>query len=266
MSIKYTLFLLGTIVLLTALTVTFVNVSAEEGNEESKENNSILNEDEENVTTSEFTEETESEKSSIPYINRYGMIVVSNLTTIDQNEISKAVSFYQHLITKGWYQSNLEFLGPDQISVATGIANVTNVENAFKDIINNQLGDKEVMIYIADHLWDGYSDVILELTDGNITSSVINDWLNNMTYSKLTFIMNGEHSGLAGPEFSNPSRNIICSMGSNDEFSPDQFNITRGLINPKADTNKDGEVSFVEAYYSEKNYLRRISNQIPELW
>ncbi len=266
---KNAVLLLGTMVLLATLTVTFANVSAEEDKGVFEESTSLSEEKEENLTSAEAagsSEGSEEEKDSIPLAERYALIIVANLTTIDQNEVSKAVSLYQHLINKGWYQSNIEFLGPDQITAASGIANISNFNKGFKELVDNTVIDKEVLIYISDHVWESQTDIILELTDGNISSPVINGWLDNMTFSKLTFIMNGEHSGLAGPEFCGALRDIFCSMGATATFSPDQFNITRGLSNPKADTNKDGEVSFVEAYYSERSYLRKISTQVPELW
>jgi len=264
MLFRYAVLLLGTVILLGVLTVSFSNVSAEESKTESS---LLISEvEEENLTAEEESESSDSDKSSVPLSQRYGLIIVSNLTTIDQNEVSKAVSLYQHLILKGWYQSNIKFLGPDQISIASGIANVSNVENAFNNLIDNSVVSQEILIYISEHGWDSGLEILFEFTDGNISSTVISGWLADMTYSKLTFIMNGIHSGLAGPEFWGAFRDIICSMSAIATFSPDQFNITRGLSNPMADTNKDGEVSFVEAYYSERSYLRRISNQVPELW
>jgi hypothetical protein len=252
------------VLVMAVMTVSLNKVSAEES--ETETSVSFSEEKESNLTENESLESSESSKSAVPFSERYAIIIYSNLSTIDQNEVSKAVSLYQRLIYKGWYQTNIEFLGPDQITSTSGIANLSNVENAFNNIIENSIGSKEIMIYISDHIYDTNSETILFFTDGNISSTVISCWLENMTYSKLTFIMNGVHSGLAGPEFCGALRDIICSMSSTATFSPDQFNITRGLSNPKADTNKDGEVSFVEAYYSERSYLRRISNQVPELW
>ncbi len=264
MRLAYAVLLLAMVLLIAIMTVSFNKVSAEES--ETETSVSFSEEKASNLTENESLESSESSNSAVPFSERYALIIYSNLSTIDQNEVSKAVSLYQHLISKGWYQSNIEFLGPDQITSASGIANISNVEDAFNDLIDNVIGSKEVFIYISDHIYDTNSKTIMFFTDGNISSTVISGWLADMTYSKLTFIMNGVHSGLAGPEFCGALREIICSMGSTATFSPDLFNITRGLSNPKADTNKDGEVSFVEAYYSERSYLRRISNQVPELW
>jgi len=45
-------------------------------------------------------------------------------------------------------------------------------------------------------------------------------------------ILNGNRSALAGPDLKDSSREIFCSMDSNQSFDHDLFNITRGLEDP----------------------------------
>ncbi|MDG6226263.1 MAG: hypothetical protein QCI82_12265, partial [Candidatus Thermoplasmatota archaeon] len=111
------------------------------------------------------------------------------------------------------------------------------------------------VIYISDHAQGIMNDIFLIFDDGNISTTQIDSWLDLIECSSVTVILNGERSGLAGPDLTGPSRDIICSMGSNQTMNPDQFNITRSLEDPTADTNNDGKVSFVEAYWKEVDNL-----------
>ena len=81
----------------------------------------------------------------------------------------------------------------------------------------------------------------------------------------MTVILNGERSGLGGEDLADPSRDVICSMGSNQQMNPDLFNITRSLEDPTADMNMDGKVSFVEAYWKEVDNLS-VTGQDPVLY
>jgi len=198
---------------------------------------------------------------------RMALLIVSNISdTVDPNEMSKATSLYQYLTDQGWPENSIDMYCPDSFDRSEGIANVSNVEDGFQNLMDDNHRRKEVLIYIADH---GIKDGLIcnfTFTDGNINTTLMNGWLDQMTYSKLTFIVTGNHSGLAGPEFSDNKRDIICSMGSEDVFYPDQFNITRGLTDLSADTDGDDIISFVEAYYSEKGWLEMNTEQVPELW
>jgi hypothetical protein len=78
-------------------------------------------------------------------------------------------------------------------------------------------------------------------------------------------ILNGNRSALAGPVLSSSSRDIFCSMRYDQEFDQDLFNITRGLYDPTADTDYDGEVSYHEAFMKECYNLRN-EDQDPQMW
>jgi len=219
---------------------------------------------------SELTDDNESSAETtldlVPPPERFALIIVSNLTTVDQTEVSKAVSLYQYLLVQGWEEENIDLLGPDQISYSDGIANVSNVAKGFDRLIDNNLPGKEVLIHVSDHIRDNNATVNITFTDGIINTSEMGEWLDDIICSRLTFVMTGNRSGSVGPEFCGPGRDIICSMNRSAGFVPDQFNITRGLTNPRADTNHDGVVSFVEAYYSERVWLLMNTQQVPELW
>ncbi|MDG6226271.1 MAG: hypothetical protein QCI82_12305, partial [Candidatus Thermoplasmatota archaeon] len=56
-------------------------------------------------------------------------------------------------------------------------------------------------------------------------------------------------------DLADPSRGVICSMGWNQTFDPDNFNITRSLEDPTADLDSDGIVDYIEAYNKEVENL-----------
>jgi len=91
----------------------------------------------------------------------------------------------------------------------------------------------------------------------------IYDWFDETEYQELTVILNGNRSALAGSDLSGTDRDILCSMGSTQSFQTDQFNITRSLEDPTADSNSDGEVSYMEAFLKEDQNLQ-FDTQDPE--
>jgi hypothetical protein len=201
-----------------------------------------------------------------PQHEKYALIVVSNITYIDCNEISKAISLYEYLIDNGWDGLNIDFYAPDGTEYSEGIANLSNVQSGMSYLESNNNVNKEVLVYISDHGTQDGDYYNLSYTDGNMSSTEIVLWLNNMDYSSLTMIMCGNHSGLAGSVFVSEDRDIICSMGECQECSPDEFNITRSLNDPVSDQNNDNIITFIEAYYHEYSILTSTTDQIPCLW
>ncbi len=203
--------------------------------------------------------------NATPNIESKALIIVSNTTCIDSNEMGKMVSFYEYLLDDGWSESDIEVLCPNTTGISEGLATCSNVETSLQEISNNTyLG--EVLIYISDHSTQLGNVTAFQLIDGFYSFDDFDSHFDNMSYDRFTMIVNGNQSGLAGNPFSGPQRDIICSMGPGQFFNPDQFNITRGLLDPAADYNQDGETSYVEAFYSERAYLAQTSRQVPQIW
>ncbi len=197
---------------------------------------------------------------------RRAVIIVSNITFIDTHEMDKMVAFYDHLIETGWSDSDITVLCPDTSSLSEGIANCTNVEDELNDMASTNSTYGEVIIYISDHSVASENKTYLQFTDGNISTETMDSYFDNTSYDQMTIIMCGNQSGLVGEPFSASDRDVMCSMGEGDCFSPDNFNITRGLENPYADFDYDGTVTLVEAFYSEKALLSITTDQVPRLW
>ncbi|MFO8050408.1 MAG: hypothetical protein R6V01_01760, partial [Thermoplasmatota archaeon] len=98
-----------------------------------------------------------------------------------------------------------------------------------------------------------------------ISADTMDSWMDQIQCSSITVILNGERSGMAGPDLQDPERDIICSMGANEEYDPDLFNITRSLEDPTADTNNDGVVDFIEAFWKEVELLEA-TGQVPAIY
>ena len=190
------------------------------------------------------------------------LVIVSGYGGYPSNEISKASSFYEYLncpdkaITYLTNQSDPDSEGP---------ANVSNVEAAFEWLESHSQPSDEVTIYISDHEKRCWNETYFVFDDGNISAESIKLWLEGVQCSKMTLILNGKRSGLAGPELYDTNRDVICSMGSDQDFDPDLFNITRSLEDTSADTDGDGEVSYIEAYWKEVENLQG-SGQDPCIW
>jgi len=197
---------------------------------------------------------------------RKAIIIVSNITFTDTNEMNKMTAFYNHLIEDGWSDSEIKVLCPGSSSLSEGIANCSNVENELDDLSSTNSTYEDVIIYISDHGILSENETYLQFTDGNISTDTMDSYFDNTSYDQMTIIMCGNQSGLVGEPFSDPYRDILCSMGEGDYFSPDNFNITRGLENEYADIDRDGVVSFVEAFYSEKALLSITTGQVPRMW
>ena len=171
-----------------------------------------------------------------------------------QHELEKASAFYSYQLECSSSGNIIYLTDPVQFG-SDGSANLSNIENAFDWLINSSTQDTIVTIYIFDHEQSINNENYFIFDDGNLSSTLIDMWLDQVQCYDMTVILNGHRSGLSGPDLSGPSRDIICSMGSDQEFDPDLFNITRSLEDPTADTNTDGKISFVEAYWKEVENL-----------
>ena len=190
------------------------------------------------------------------------LIIVSGYGGYPSTELVKASSFHDYI---NCTDEDIVYLTSPSDPDTDGPANISNVEDAFEWLQNNSLPSDEVTIYISDHEKRVMNDTYFVFDDGNISSDTIDSWLDQVQCSGMTLILNGERSGLGGPDLSKPTRVVICSMGSEEENDPDLFNITRGLNDPQADTDGDGEVSFEEAFWSE--YYTVIDHgQTPCIW
>lgn len=194
------------------------------------------------------------------------LIVVSSYNGTDEYEFEKAVAFYHYLRNNGYSNENIIFLTDEDFINKNGDASTYEIELAFKELASESKQKTEVCVYISDnsHATDGAS--YYEFDDGNISCRSIVDWIDDMKFDNLNYITLGNHSGLFGPLLSGEDRVIMSSMREYEETFTDYFNITRSLENPSADTNFDGEVSFTEAFYREKQLLDEYWEQNPEIW
>lgn len=182
------------------------------------------------------------------------------------HELGKGVAFYNYLIDEGYQEQDIVFLSDIPVPNSDGNANVSNVEDGFEFLILDGNENKSVTVYISDHGFQLIDGMAFNLSDGSIDSTSINYWLNEMFFSDLTMIVNGNRSGLAGPAFCGLDRLIICSMGEDEINHPDHFNITRSLENSEADRDNDGIVSFEEAFYAERHIMMQYPTQNPVMY
>ncbi len=196
-------------------------------------------------------------------VDNMAIIIVSE--NAEASELGKAVSFHDHLIDKGYDSDNVLFLTPSSVPGSDEISNLTNIEEGFDSLIEDKEKDKDVVIYISDHCGGCINGAIFEFSNETLEVSTIDGWIDDMKFDDLTIIIGGDRSGLAGPELEDDDRVIMSSMGSDEMSTPDQFNITRSLEDEDADLNNNGEVSFIEAFYYEKNLLVS-EDQTPQLW
>jgi hypothetical protein len=200
-----------------------------------------------------------------PTTESFALIAVSSINQTDETEYEKSIAFYEYLIDEGYDSDNIHYFGPDYITYTDDESTTENIESGFQTIINGSSSNDDVVIYISDHITH-ISQVEFYFNDGVIVESDMSSWLDSISCSELTFIMNGNRSGLV-EEFRSPGRIIMSSMSSIDETCPDYFNISRSLENMMADLNDDGVVSFTEAFYFERLilYLQQ-RPQHPQIW
>ena len=196
-------------------------------------------------------------------LDNMALVVVSGNT--ESSELGKAVSFYDYLLDEGYSPDNILFLTPSSVPGSDGTSNLSNVEDGFDALVDDDEEDKDIVIYISDHC-GGYVDhATFEFSSETLNVSTVDGWIDDMIFDDLTFIIGGGRSGLAGPELDGSGRVIISSMSSTDQSFPDQFNMTRGLECGRADFNNDGRVSFIEAFFMEK-FMLFFEDQTPQIW
>jgi hypothetical protein len=197
---------------------------------------------------------------------RHALIIIVNLTYTDTNEMSKAVSLQYYLFDMGFCRDNIMILSPGTGDEVEGIANLSNVRDGFERLALQSDFNDEVLIYVSDHSTQGMNSVYYRFTDGNMSSVEMDGYLDDIIHKKMTFVMCGNQSGLAGLTLSQDDRDIISSMGESDFYNPDEYNITRGLRDPYADSNDDGGVTYIEATESERKTMAEYTTQFPRIW
>ena len=203
------------------------------------------------------------DSDGITTMPRCAIIIVSDLDGFDPEELEKAYQFYQYLLDKEYTEDDIYFLTEDSRTGCDDDPTISNIEEAFSWLENTSESSSQPVIYISDHVIWSMGNLTFRFSDGNITISTINEWLNSTIYQELTFILGGNRSGLAGPELRGPGKTVICSMVADQVSFPDLFNITRGLEDPTSDIDGDGEVSYHEAFLKEREELR-FSDQDPQ--
>ena len=178
--------------------------------------------------------------SSMP---RCAIIIVSDLNGFDDVELEKCDQFYLYLKDEGYTDDDIYFLTEGSRSACDGDPNITNIQSAFSWLQNTSCQSSQPAIYIYDHEKLICGNISFRFSDGNISASTIDGWLDSTEYQNLTMILNGNRSALAGPDLKDSSREIFCSMRSTQSFDEDLFNITRGLNDPTSDIDDDGDVS-----------------------
>jgi hypothetical protein len=193
------------------------------------------------------------------------LIIVSGSEGYSPHELGKASSFYRYMEERCSPQ-DIVYLTDSSQQGSDGIANVTNVQNAFEWLSQTSTTETNVTIYVSDHAQSIFNETYLAFDDGNISASTIDVWLGQISCYEMTIVLNGDRSGLAGPDLADPSRDVICSMRANQTGDPDDiFNITRSLEDPTADLDSNGIVDYIEAYWNEVNILTG-SGQDPQLY
>jgi len=192
------------------------------------------------------------------------LIIISGLDGYSDHEVGKSASFRNHLL-QNCSMNDICYLTDPSQSFSDGPANLSNIVNAIEWLKGCSGPNTEVTVYIFDHILMIENEATFLFDDANISSQIFDSWLDQVQCSKMTVILNGERSGLGGSVLAAPSRDIICSMRSDQQFIPDQFNITRSLEDPTADMNDDEIVDYIEAYWKEVEWLQE-SGQDPLLY
>ncbi len=192
------------------------------------------------------------------------LIIVSGYGGYTSHELNKASSFRNHLLDS-CSSDDIIYLTDTGMSGSDGTATVSNVEDAFFWLINNCDSNTKVAVYIMDHMQMINNQPRFRFDNGVTSASEMDSWLDQVSCAEMTVILNGEKSALCGPSLDTSSRDVICSMGSQQTYCPDNFDIADSLDDPSADTDGDGTVSYIEAYENEKDLLES-SGQVPVLY
>ena len=192
------------------------------------------------------------------------LVIVSGFGGYSVHELDKAASFRSHLLDS-CSQDDMVYLTKAGMSGSDGVATISNVEDAFEWLITVSGPDTKVAVYIMDHEQMINNQPHFRFEDGSISASTIDGWLDQIPSSEITIILNGERSGLGGPSLAGSSRDVICSMKSSQTYCPDNFDISRSLGDPDADSDDDGTVSYIEAFNYEKARIQS-TGQEPVLY
>ncbi|MDG6225000.1 MAG: hypothetical protein QCI82_05750 [Candidatus Thermoplasmatota archaeon] len=191
------------------------------------------------------------------------LVIVSGFGGYSVHELDKAASFRSHLLDS-CSQDDMVYLTKAGIFGSDGTATVANLEDAFEWLITVSGPETRVAVYIMDHAQMINNQPHFRFEDGSISASTIDGWLDQISSSDITIILNGERSGLGGPSLAGSSRDVICSMMSSQTYCPDNFDIARSLGDPAADSDDDGTVSYIEAFNYEKARIQS-TGQVPIL-
>ena len=205
------------------------------------------------------------DSDGITTMPRCAIIIVSDLDGFDPEELEKAYQFYQYLLDKEYTEDDIYFLTEDSRTGCDDDPTISNIEEAFSWLENTSESSSQPVIYISDHVIWTMGNATFQFSDGNLSANTIDGWLNSTQYQDLTMILNGNRSALAGPDLKDSSREIFCSMDSNQSFDHDLFNITRGLEDPTSDIDGDGDVSYHEAFLKERYNLRFGDQDPPQM-
>ncbi|MGA1792526.1 MAG: hypothetical protein ACMUHM_01105 [Thermoplasmatota archaeon] len=193
------------------------------------------------------------------------LIIISDYEGTDDHELEKGVAFYDYLIENGYHDDDIIFLTSENVSCMDDNVTIENINEAFQWLIDEGKQKTTVNVYISDNTHHIASRSYYQFSNGTVNCSDIIRWIDQISYDTLNYITLGNHSGWFGPQLVGENRVVISSMREFEESFVDRFNITRSLEDPTADTDCDGKVSFVEAFYNEEQLLIRY-DQHPVLW
>ncbi len=206
-----------------------------------------------------------NDSSGTPTQSKRAIIIVSSSNGENQYEIDKAICFLEYLLDDGYDEDDIDLISVGDSEYIDSIDSLSNINASFSDLIYESDEDTEVVIYISDNGHAEYGCPSLWFRDGNISGIQFDSWFDEITCSEFTFIIGGNRSGIIGPDVADPSRTVMSSMRGDQVAFPDLFNITRSLEDETSDTDEDGVVDFIEAFYHERDLLIGYS-QTPCLW
>jgi len=194
------------------------------------------------------------------------IIIVSSYDP-DPVEKEKAQRYYDYLIDQDVSPSNIVYLSYDTNDPGVdGYSSTSVIQDAFEEVGSLSDLSNNVFIYISDHVPPPLSNSSVFLfDDGDISFTEMDGLIDLIEADETTIYIGGNHSGRVGPILSSFGRTIICSMGSNQSFVPDGFDLERSLSDSSADLNNDRKVSHIEAYWKERGILYA-TGQEPELY
>ncbi len=185
---------------------------------------------------------------SIQLIDNMAIIIASENT--EAREVGKTVIF-THLIDDGIYSNNIQFLTPTIVTGLIDISHVSNIEDGFDTLVQNDEQDNDIDIYSSDYCGGCVNGTIFEFSYEIFFVSTICVWIDDLVYDDLTLLNGGERSGLASPELEESGRVKRSSLELNEMSTPDGFNITRSLENPLSGKNGDETITSEEPFHLE---------------